>query len=695
MEASGTNILEFISGSKKTFIIPPFQRNYTWTIEEAKTLWDDFIDVIHNNRKHYLGNVTYYLGAHSGAVQQDLILIDGQQRVTTLLVLMAAIRDLSNDKDFVDDINDNYFYTGRKKEYHARLHQVSYDAEAFKTIVERGNLEGENIKDSNLVKNYILFKSLVERSGMDSEDLFDELGRMELVEVNLQAENDLNVVQTIFEKINSTGKPLTPSDLIRNYLLISKTEEDQEHLYDNYWVPIEENLRDLNLTDFERFFLVLQTKSDADSKKIYPKFKSTYQFGESDESRESVLQQMLVYSNVYRQIKRNETANKVLRNAIRVSEYVVIKEWTPFLMLASLKLWEENPEELGKIIMLLNHYTIRRRTIGVTTGGGAAMALNISLLSKVLDNELQLTHDAVLFELSNAETNTQRFPADDEFEEALRSRMMRVDQAKNILMLIEENQSLNIPVDWKEVTIEHLMPQKLNEYWVADLGGGDYANVVHEEYLNNFGNLTPVSRGYNSKMSNNSWAVKRGTLEDIQFEITKKVSSQTIWGPEQIKNRNKALVESALSVIEGPLQRTRTASGVFDNGLYPADDLDTDMGKTKLKYVLVDDTKIEVRNWNEYFNKVAELLQDREPEFFNVVVSANRIHKTTSTKIEGEKDPFITVNEELLVSPMPISGTNYFTEGSLSSGSARKQVLSLLEQFDIEPSDVQIYVEKN
>lgn len=700
MKATETNILNFISGSNKTFIIPPFQRNYTWETTNSKTLWDDFITAIRTDRNHYLGNVTYYLGENTGALSQELILIDGQQRVTTLLILLAAIRDRLKDENNVDDLNADYFYTGNRRDYHMRLHQVSNDSEAFQAIVEHRNLTSNKLKESKLVENYNLFVELIESSEFEPEQLLNEMKRLEIVEVNLQTTGALSVVQTIFEKMNSTGKPLSPADLIRNYILIAEDEETQRRLYEDYWVPIERELDGLSLVDFERFYIVLKTTSDIDSTKIYGAFKSHFSFtGTSGEiDREETLSEMLKYAKLFRAFKKNNFNSKVqksLNNAVRISEYINVNDLMPFILLAMDVLLNSKPEELAKIIRLLSHYILRRRLVNVTTGGGAAMAVGINLISKFNEGNLEITYQSILEELSNIEVSARRFPSNEELANALGNNLVKIEPAKYLLMEIEEAKSLNISVDWKQVTVEHLMPQKLNEDWQEDLGGEDKAIEIHERLLDNIGNLTPISRGYNSRMQNKRWSQKRESIGKAQFELTKEVSRNFAWGEKEILERNDVITREAMKYIQGPLAKMKKNKQSFEDGWYSGADLDTDMHNAKLAFIQFDGRQYEIKNWNGYFNKAAELLETQNSEQFARMVADNILHKKSKSRSLSGFDPFISVNEKLLNKNKTIEGTEYYTEGTISAETARRLVAEMLEYFNLDEDAVQIFVTRD
>ena len=218
MKASETNVLSFIGGLDKVFIIPPFQRNYEWSKKQCEELFHDIEKAYYKKKTHYLGNVVYYFGENNGAEFQELILVDGQQRISTIVLLLCAIRDCEKDSDFKDKVTSRYLKNDTKNDkFRIRLKQTSYDYQSFISVVEKKPVQND---ESNIVKNYNIFLDLLNKTEIPLNEIYNTIQKLEIVGVNLQIENDLETIQTIFEKINSTGKPLSPADLIRNYLLI-------------------------------------------------------------------------------------------------------------------------------------------------------------------------------------------------------------------------------------------------------------------------------------------------------------------------------------------------------------------------------------------------------------------------------------------------------------------------------------------
>ena len=276
MKASETSVLNFIGGLDKVFIIPPFQRNYEWSNKQCEELFSDIENAFKKQKTHYLGNVVYYFGDNNGAEFQELILVDGQQRISTIVLLLCALRDCEKDAEFQSKITTRYLKNDTSiDKFRIRLKQTSYDYQSFLSVIEKTPIKDEN---NNIIKNYKCFLRLLNETTISLVDIYNTIQKLEIVGVNLQIENDLETVQTIFEKINSTGKPLSAADLMRNYLLISKSPTEQQRLYDNYWVNIETTVGNEFISRLAKNYLVIKTYDDVANEEIYSIFKEYFSY---------------------------------------------------------------------------------------------------------------------------------------------------------------------------------------------------------------------------------------------------------------------------------------------------------------------------------------------------------------------------------------------------------------------------------
>jgi len=714
MKAVDSNVLKFIGGLDKVFAIPPFQRNYEWSIEQCDELFYDIIKSYKTGKNHYIGNIVYYIGENSGASFSEYILIDGQQRITTILLLLCAIRDYVKNDDELR-INSRYLKNDTKDErYRIKLKQTTFDAKIFAKIIDgKINEINENEKNNHVFKNYNRFIELLEKCIKEDETLkpdniYGAIQKLDVVDVNLDIKDDLESVQTVFEKINSTGKKLEPSDLIRNFLLLSNNMEEQQELYDNYWVKLEETLGSNNVTRFSRDYLITKIFDDVQSDKVYLIFKN--HFINSGIKHIEILKDMQRYAEYYSWMLNatcSDNDNKdEINGYIKFFNLLKTDDLYPLYMILFERLYNNDRKELKKILNLLCDFMLRYRIVSPSGGGGALRTAIHTLLDKISNNNINITYDDILFELSNSSTPANRFPDDDDFKQTLKN-AVNITYARALLYKMEQVETKNIPVPIDKVTIEHLMPQTLSNWWKDYLVGKDdngkideeKVNQIYNKYINCIGNLAPISGPYNSQNSNNQWKSKLNLLKEIQFSITSEISNNINyqeWKQENIEIRNEDISERACKDITGPLPRTReyesrVATTDFEPGLYDLGDLTTPMSGQTPTTIIYKDNNYEISGWFELVAKVCEILYSIDSDKLKEIVVQNKIHKSTSKHNIGIKDPILSYKKEFLISSLQIKDTGIYVETSLSSNRARyytKQILDLFELTD----EFQLYV---
>ena len=713
MKAVDSNVLKFIGGLDKVFAIPPFQRNYEWSIEQCDELFYDIVKSYKTGKNHYIGNILYYIGENSGASFNEYILIDGQQRITSILLLLCAIRDyIKNDEQL--KINSRYLINDTKDEkYRIKLKQTTFDAKIFAKIIDEKEINDDE-KDNNVYKNYSRFLFLIEKNLNENEDIkpddiYNSIQKLDVVDVNLDIKDDLEYVQTVFEKINSTGKKLEPSDLIRNFLLLASNIKEQQELYDEYWVKLEETLGSRNVTRFSRDYLITKIFDDVPSDKVYITFKN--HFINSGIGHIEILKDMQKYAKYYSWLlnascTENDNNKNEINRYIKFFNLLKTDDLYPLYMVLFEKLYDSNRNELKKILNLLCDFMLRYRIVSPSGGGGALRTAIHSLLDKLINNTINITYDDILFELSNSSTPANRFPDDNDFKATLKN-AVNTTYARALLYKMELIETKNIPVSIDKVTIEHLMPQSLSNWWKEYLVGKDENGELDEEkideiynkYINCIGNLAIISGPYNSKNSNNSWSSKLELLKKVQFSITSEIASNENyqeWKEENINIRNEDISERACKAIIGPLPRTReyesrVATTDFEPGLYDLSDLTTPMSGRTPTTIIYKDNSYKIAGWFELVAKVCEILNTIDSEKLREITLQNKIHKSTSKHNTGLKDPILTYNKEFLITAMPIKNTNIFAETCLSSDRARYYTKQILEIFGMT-DEFKLYV---
>ncbi|WP_330364944.1 DUF262 domain-containing protein [Anaerovorax odorimutans] len=574
----------------------------------------------------------------------------------------------------MNDTGDNRF--------RIRLKQTSYDSRSFMSIIDDTPIEND---DNNVTKNYNYFKKLISNCDVNAKEIYETIPKLEVVDVNLQIENDLGAIQTVFEKINSTGKRLTAADLIRNFLLLANNSFEQERLYEDYWVKIEKRIKNQNISRFSRDYLILNIFEDVPDSNIYKMFKD--HFNSTGALHIDILRDMYKYSKYYEWLKFENCPIDKINKLIKVLNYVKSDDVYPLYLYLFDTHYESDKPELIKILTLLSDFMLRYRIVSPSGGGGALRSVVQQLLEGLNSGIIENNYQSILFELSNSNAPSGRFPTDDEFIEAL-TNSVNTNYAKVVLLKIEESERSNIPIPLEQVTIEHIMPQTLNDWWIENLGGQENAERIHEKYLNCIGNLAPISQSYNSKISNKSWDIKQSNLKDVQFIITSEIVDNIAWKENEITKKNNRLAKRACKAITSPLARTRkyqtkNTTSEFEAGIYPISDITTPMSGTVLEYVIYESRNIEVSTWKDFIAEICKIAYEIDCELFKKIVRDNKIHKATSKNNYPEKDPIITQVSTLLLEAKPIGETGYFSEGVISSNRARVYAKQLMDLYGV------------
>ena len=359
-------VKDLIEKPKRQFIIPVYQRNYDWSFSNCKKLFEDIISAYKLDKKHFTGTIVYIRGYHSSKFDEDII-IDGQQRITTILILLKALLDkavIVSDFKLESEIPDYLFNKDSSEDLKIKLKPVKSDSIPFSFLMK--NQLNEMSSESNITKNYAYFVKAINNElskGILLSNILYGLKKLEVVEIILDVEKG-DDPQTIFESINSTGLDLSIADLIRNYLLMN--EINQEKLYEEYWLPIEKLLGKNSLTGFFTDYLNFKSKENISQSNTYEKFKDF--FVRNEFTNLSMMTDLKYYSNFYAVflMENNKFSPEINRY---MSELRVLDQSTiyPFLLPIfedfDINIIDEN--ELRKILAFFVNYSLRRLVTGV------------------------------------------------------------------------------------------------------------------------------------------------------------------------------------------------------------------------------------------------------------------------------------------------------------------------------------------
>ncbi|WQS95271.1 DUF262 and DUF1524 domain-containing protein [Helicobacter pylori] len=543
MKAKATPLLKFIKDNQKNqLVIPIYQRVYSWEKEQCKELWDDIIKIGGDDKMdgHFIGSILYVLGdiTHNNA----LLIIDGQQRLTTITLLLTALRDHWSDKR--KEIEEHYLINSDKDgDKKFRLILSDSDKDTLLSLIDKDRRKPSE-PSSKIVENFKLFEEWISKNTNKLETIFKGLEKLMIVCIALEkAKYD---PQLIFESMNSKGMELTQTDLIRNHIVMETEVKKQEGFYNQYWRAMEEELKQNEklFNQFVRHYLTIKTREIPNIKKVYAAFKDYRQ--KEGIGIEDLLKDLQKYCGYFCQIVFKKEADKDLNKALGFLVDLEMDVIYPLL----LELYSDYSDgvlskaDFIPIIALIESYICRR----------AVCNLGTNSLNKVFPSFTKHIQKNEYFKSLKAHfgylTNNQRFPNNDEFKDCLITKDFSFQKKKYFFERLE-NFDTKEPVNTQECTIEHIMPQTLTEEWKRDLG--ENFQEIHDKYLHTIGNLTLT--GYNPKYSNNSFQEKQGMekgFKDSPLRLNQSLRDLESFGEEEIKKRANDLADLALKIWTYP-----------------------------------------------------------------------------------------------------------------------------------------------
>ena len=555
MKASETNLLKFLQGTKQ-FIIPIYQRKYSWTLEQCKQLWNDIVRAANDEdiKGHFVGSIVYIeKGIYQISAVPQLLVIDGQQRMTTLTLLMIALRNAIKESDQKFEITSkkitNYYLVNNEEEdeLYYKLLLTQTDKETLLSLID--NNEHPDEYSQRIIENYNFFLYQIKNSGFDINLLYQGISKLIVVDISLDRDHDNP--QLIFESLNSTGLDLSQADLIRNYVLMKLEPKEQEALYKNYWNPMEKsfgNLSESSLFDrFMRDYLTVKTGRIPKIRNVYSDFKEYF---ERQSARvEDVLKEVYLYSKYFVNLAFQTEKDKEINDTLKDINVLKVDVSYPFL----LEVYDDynkqsvSQAEFISILKLAESYVFRRAICGVPTN---SLNKTFATLSKEVDKDKYLESVQAAFALKDS---YKRFPNDEEFMKELKIKDVYNFRNRNYLLRKLENYKRKEIVDIESYTIEHIMPQNpnLSAEWRKDLG--ENWEEVQKTYLHTLGNLT-LTR-YNSELSDKPFKEKRdmdGGFADSPLRLNKGLRILDTWNANEIENRAKELAERAILVWDYP-----------------------------------------------------------------------------------------------------------------------------------------------
>ncbi|WRC36487.1 DUF262 and DUF1524 domain-containing protein [Helicobacter pylori] len=550
MKAGEATLLEFFEQNQTNqFVIPIYQRLYSWKKEQCEQLWDDIIKIGGNDKMngHFIGSILYVLDGNTHS-NNPLLIIDGQQRLTTITLLLIALRNHSSDEDKRKKIESYLINNNKDGDKKFRLILSESDKDTLLFLINK-NKRKPSEPSLKIVENFKLFEKWISewisKNTSKLETIFKGLEKLMIVWIALKEGKD--DPQLIFESMNSKGIELTQTDLIRNYIIMETEVEKQEGFYNQYWRAMEEDFKQ-NETLFNRFvrhYLTIKIGKIPNEKRVYEAFKDYRQ--KKGIEIEDLLKDLQKYCGYFCQIAFKKEADKDLNKALSFLVDLEMDVVYPLL----LELYSDysdgvlSKQDFIPIIYLTESYICRRAVCRLGTN-----SLNkvFPFVTKKINKDQYLESIKVHFGYL---TEKQRFPNNDEFKEHFITIDFYNFQKREYFLERLENFERKERVYAHEYTTEHIMPQTLNLEWERDLG--ENFQAIHDKYLHTIGNLTLT--GYNQEYSNNSFQEKRDMEKGFKqspLRLNQSLKNLESFGEKEIEKRANDLADWALKIWTYP-----------------------------------------------------------------------------------------------------------------------------------------------
>lgn len=641
MKAHDSYLTALLKLSDAVFNIPVYQRNYDWDTDNCKQLFQDIETITMTGKDHFIGSIVYI--SIGTATEPYYNIIDGQQRITSVMLFLKALHDSTEDQRFKKQVRHGFLINlGLDDTPKMKLKQIESDRSVYERIIMQDDFDekafSESEKNSNVYKNYSCFKDLILQSPVPIQDLYNAVFKLEIIDVCLTTEDP----QEVFESMNSTGRSLTNTDLLRNYLLMDLTHSEQEKLYKKYWSQIEKNVGTKQMDAYMVHYLIMKRKSDSinirrksakiNKNTLYECYKIYFPpENKKDGGTEKLLDDMYRHSVTYGRIlsgKRKTALDKAIYEVIYDLSADPVAVFLMYLLHE-----QENSgitdEEMVAAVKACISYVFRVR---IFKGSVSPQFFALAIQSYEKGDSSKPFADRVWDSLVTG-SGSYRFPRDREFQDAFENKNMYLEfkppMLRYMLYKYERARTKDV-VEPTDVTIEHILPQDTKEWQkhLADIHDYEYRDLVHR-----IGNLTLTKM--NSEASNDPFSKKKLVYEKSGYTITREIGKKEDWNSKEIKERSTSMAKEALALWPLPERYNQDGDSVWES---------TSMN---------DETE-------ELFNRFREMIRDydasiyEEPKkmyinylrdkkvLFSIVPAQDMLRVTFNVKIEK-----LTPNDEL------------------------------------------------
>lgn len=684
MKGTECKFIKYMEGADKRFVIPVYQRNYDWKTENCKQLYDDLVKIIKEHRKsHFFGSLVsvYNPDGHN----EEFLIIDGQQRLTTVSLLFLAMYNLIDKGIIVSEtanlkqrIFEEYLVDKWKPEdTRIKLKPVKNDQKAFGKLFSDST---EHIRESNLTVNYDYFYDRIQKQEITIDQLYDAICCLEIINIRLDRDDN---PQLIFESLNSTGLDLSEGDKIRNFILMGLPPKEQEVYYEKYWNKIEVCTK-YDVSAFIRDYLSVKQQIIPQQKKIYINFKEFVELGKIE--TESLLVEMLAYAKRYQILLDGKSGSAVLDTCIDRLNRLETTVTRPYF-LEVLRLYSENKLTLAQvteIFLTMENYLFRRTMCDLPTN--ALNKIFLMLHREIVrydgteDNYVEKLKYALLSKKERA-----RFPDDEEFKAAFAERPVYLMNSKNKTYILERFENFGTSED-KDVyrhcddgtySIEHIMPQHLTPVWQKELGD-DYEQI-HKLWLHRMANLTLTA--YNSKYSNSSFTEKKtmqNGFDDSGIRMNTWIAKKDKWTLKEIEERNEHLMGRALMIWARPTTAFKPVEKQLDSCTLEDDEILSGRLIARFSYK---NTEQPVTSWVEMYQKVLKILYAED----KTIITKLAVSSEDNIALHFSMNPTeFTKNVEI--------GDGIFVWTNTNTQSKLSVLKRIFKLYGADPSDLVFYL---
>jgi uncharacterized protein with ParB-like and HNH nuclease domain len=650
MQAKETKLQDIIEGTKQ-YVVPLFQRTYSWTSKEWEILWKDLLELseMENPRTHFIGSIVNMPTVSVPEGVAKYLLIDGQQRLSTIFILLTLLRNKARETQnvrFADEINNTLLVNQYKDgNDHFKLMPTQVDRETYKNFINGV----QTSQDNPLTAAYNYFDKKLKQVNVESEKLKKIItSYFSVVSIVLDADDNPYLV---FESLNAKGRPLTQADLIRNYFFMRIHVNEQDRVYTDYWLPMQTALNEY-LTEFIRHFLMIDGNVIKQSD-VYYSLKENVSTKNAIEYVQNLQKFSIFYQRlIYPEFEPDSDIQKCFRRLNRIEVTTAYP-----LLLNFYNNYSDNlitKSEFIEILKTLENYLIRRFVCSIPTN-------QLNKIFPTVYPQIKNKYSDKIVEGLKTILQSKGYPKDNEFFLRFKETKFygggdRQIKTKLILETLEENYNHKEAVPFDNLTIEHVMPQTLSEWWQTHLGPN--WEETHDLFLHTIGNLTLTA--YNTELSNDDFPTKKSTLNESHLDLNSYFSSKTTWKRNEIEERAEKLAKEALNIW-----------AYFGNENSIPSELQEVTGTNPISVTILGQL-ISVENWRDVLEQTLNTVAYLEPEKFEVIAH------NFPRYLGKDKSKFRAIRQ---------LQNGYFIEVNLSAQTIQKLCYQAMETIELTSDD--------